>query len=312
MIFHFQPVGSSTNDRSMSNDARRCDPDRRSDAGVDGSVKDGEYGRMLSYQHLYHAGNRADVFKHTVLVDLLSRLVRSPRPMTYIETHAGRGLYRLDAPEALKTGEAESGITSALRTGQIDRRLGGIIMKIREKQGATVYPGSPVIARSILRSIDRMHLMELHPQEHRALQQTVKGKQVSVVFGDGYEEVLRLAPPQPRRGLVLVDPSYEVKSEYGFVVEWMGRLFGKWPDATVLLWYPVLDSGFHVAMLESIRRGYGSMIQEAEAGWSGGPGRAMRGCGLVLFNAPSGYRMPAVTFVPEGVGNPVVHPSGSE
>lgn len=265
---------------------------------------------MLSYQHLYHAGNRADVFKHTVLVDLLSRLVRSSRPMTYIETHAGRGLYRLDAPEALKTGEAETGITALLRTGQIDRRLDGIIRKIREKQGVTVYPGSPVIARNILRSIDRMHLMELHPQEHRALQQTVKGRQVSVVFGDGYEEVLRLAPPQPRRGLVLVDPSYEVKSEYGYVVEWMGRLFGKWPDATVLLWYPVLDSGYHVAMLEAIRREYGSMIQEAEAAWPGGPERAMRGCGLVLFNGPAGYRMPVVGFAASGDGNPVADPSG--
>ncbi|MDD4349872.1 MAG: 23S rRNA (adenine(2030)-N(6))-methyltransferase RlmJ [Opitutales bacterium] len=251
---------------------------------------------MLSYQHLYHAGNRADVFKHTVLVDLLSRLVRSARPMTYIETHAGRGLYRLDAPEALKTGEAEAGITSVLRMGQVDPRLGAIIMKIRAKQGPTVYPGSPVIARNLLRSIDRMHLMELHPQEHRALSQNVKGKQVSVEFADGYESVLNLAPPQPRRGLVLVDPSYEIKSEYGFVVEWLGKLFVKWQDATVLLWYPILDSGYHVAMLDAIRARYGASMQEVQASWPGGPERAMRGCGLVLFNGPAGYRMPVVRF----------------
>ncbi len=122
---------------------------------------------MLSYQHGYHAGNPADLHKHIVLAELLARLTAKPRGISYVETHAGRGLYDLGAPEALKTGEAARGI------GRIEpdpaTAFGAVLAAVRTRHGAAAYPGSPLIAKEILRPQDRLVLMELHPAEHAGL-----------------------------------------------------------------------------------------------------------------------------------------------
>ena len=177
----------------------------------------------------------------------LARLTAKPRGISYVETHAGRGLYDLGAPEALKTGEAARGI------GRIEpdpaTAFGTALAAVRARHGAAAYPGSPLLARQILRPQDRLVLMELHPAEHAGLRDALRGATVAIHRRDGPEGALALAPFTPRKGLVLVDPSYEVKSEYAETAAFARRLIAKWPEAVVLIWYPLLPAGRQAELL---------------------------------------------------------------
>ena len=244
---------------------------------------------MLSYQHAYHAGNAADVHKHLILTMLLESLTRKPRPITYMETHAGRGLYDLASPEATKTGEADRGITALLAAGAIAAGpYAEVIGKVRQAHGATAYPGSPMIGAMLLRPGDQLHLMELHPREHAALKAVLKAPNIHVHKRDGFEGVLALSPPTPRRGLVLVDPSYEVKTDYAAASGFAAKLLAKWPQAVVMLWYPVLLAGLHEAMVRKLTSIAGSLHHEVTVPphWEKG----MSGSGVIMLNAPHGLR----------------------
>ncbi|MHA1128680.1 MAG: 23S rRNA (adenine(2030)-N(6))-methyltransferase RlmJ, partial [Alphaproteobacteria bacterium] len=170
---------------------------------------------MLSYQHAYHAGGPADLHKHIALAELLALLTRKPRGITYMETHAGRGLYDLSSVEAMKTGEAKDGIA---KIDLPDCPFAVAVKTVRQMHGETIYHGSPAIAAAMARANDKMYLMELHPAEFKALSVNLEGE-ASVHRRDGFEGVLAISPPKPRKGLVLIDPSYEVKSEYLQVAE---------------------------------------------------------------------------------------------
>jgi 23S rRNA (adenine2030-N6)-methyltransferase len=238
---------------------------------------------MLSYQHAYHAGNRADLHKHDAFARLIAALQAKPRGITVMETHAGRGLYDLASSEARKTGEADEGIRSAhLAPGPYAEAVAAT----RARHGPDAYPGSPLIAGALLRPQDRLHLMELHPAEHAALKRAMRGTGASVHRRDGYEGVLALAPPEPRRGLVLVDPSYEVKAEYEAVPVFVRRLLAKWPEATVLVWYPILAEGRHERLLAGLAP-LGPERHEVRFGTAGG----MLGSGLAGINLPFGFRL---------------------
>ncbi|PZQ49698.1 MAG: 23S rRNA (adenine(2030)-N(6))-methyltransferase RlmJ [Rhodovulum sulfidophilum] len=238
---------------------------------------------MLSYQHGYHAGNAADLHKHIVLAELLASLTRKPRGITYVETHAGRGIYDLAAPEALKTGEAARGIDRIAPDPATP--YGAALGLARERHGPRAYPGSPVIARTLLRAQDRLELMELHPAEHAALGAALAGGGVAIHRRDGREGVLALAPFKPRRGLVLVDPSYEIKSEYAETAAFVRRLVAKWPEAAVLIWYPILPAGRHAELLDGLAD---LPLRYDEARFAERPERGMTGSGLVLINGPHG------------------------
>ncbi|MEM9422145.1 MAG: 23S rRNA (adenine(2030)-N(6))-methyltransferase RlmJ [Pseudomonadota bacterium] len=236
---------------------------------------------MLSYQHAYHAGNPADLHKHIVYTQLITMLMAKPRGLTFLETHAGRGLYDLNAPEAQKTGEAREGI-ERLRVDP-ETEYGRILAKVRSKQGASAYPGSPYLAAEKLRGGDRLILMEKHPAEVHALKKAMKGYRAEIHHRDGYEGVLALCPPVPRRGLVLVDPSYEVKTEYGQVVEFTHALHRKWPEGCILIWYPLLPAKSHEAMVNAVE----SLPHlRHEVGFSLKGGKGMTGSGLLLINPP--------------------------
>ncbi len=245
---------------------------------------------MLSYQHAYHAGCRADVHKHAALAALLARLTEKPKPLSYMETHAGRGRYDLHAPEALKTGEAKQGIEAALKAKAIpaEHPYMRAIAGCRARHGGAAYPGSPEIARLTLRLEDQIHLMELHPQEHEALKRAVHADNVHVHNRDGFEGVLALSPPQPRRGLVFIDPSYEIKAEYDAAVDFVRKLHRKWPEAVILLWYPVLDAGLHAGLAEKLDAAALPKYLRREIAFPNPPERGMRGSGLVLVNEPFG------------------------
>jgi 23S rRNA (adenine2030-N6)-methyltransferase len=244
---------------------------------------------MLSYQHAYHVGSAADVHKHLHLALLLARLTQKPRPLTYMETHAGRGLYDLASVEARKTAEADAGITAMLGEGRMPTGpYRHVLEAVRARHGATAYPGSPLIAAEMLRPGDRLHLMELHPREHAALAAALTAPNIHIHKRDGYDGVLALSPPTPRRGMVLVDPSYEVKSEYGQAADFVVRLLARWPQAVVMLWYPILPAGLHEdlrARLEAARLP-GMITHEVDMPphWEKG----MRGSGVVIANPPYG------------------------
>lgn len=237
---------------------------------------------MLSYQHAYHAGGPADLHKHIAFAELLHALTRKPRGISVLETHAGRGLYDLAAPEAAKTGEAAAGI--ARLAPDPATAFGRALMAVRATHGPAAYPGSPLIAAALLRPQDRLTLMDLHPQEHAALRRALPSG-ASIHRRDGYEGVLALVPPTPRRGLVLVDPSYEVKSEYAAAAAFVLKLVSRWPEAAVLVWYPLLPEARHRALLDGLRP---LAPKVDEVAFTPAPARGMAGSGLALVNGPHG------------------------
>lgn len=244
---------------------------------------------MLSYQHMYHAGGLADVHKHAALALMLAKLTEKPKPLTYVETHAGRGLYDLSAPEAGKTGEAAEGILHLESAARLTpgHPYATTLAACRAAHGRHAYPGSPWMAQHNLRASDRMHLCELHPREVAALRETM-GRRAQIQQKNGYSDVLRRAPFDPRRGFVLIDPSYEIKSEYEEAAEFILALHQKWPVATILLWYPVLEKGLHKPMMDRL---LGEALPKA---WSQevsfDPERRSRalGSGLFAVNTPFG------------------------
>ncbi|MFP7571289.1 23S rRNA (adenine(2030)-N(6))-methyltransferase RlmJ [Marivita sp. S2033] len=237
---------------------------------------------MLSYQHLYHAGNAADVHKHAALAVALDYLTVKPKPLTYIETHAGRGLYDLAAPEALKTGEAAQGIALLKAAFPPDHPY----RRALAAMPGTQYPGSPAIAQHLLRESDKIHLAELHPQEFQALRTNLRDPRVSVYKQDGLALAQSLCPPDPRRGLMLVDPSYEVKSEYDQLPKWLGGITRKWNVGVVMIWYPILSSASHAPMLKALKSGHPDALTHEVRFPPARAGHRMLGSGLFIVNPP--------------------------
>ncbi|KIC27620.1 23S rRNA (adenine(2030)-N(6))-methyltransferase RlmJ [Leisingera sp. ANG-M6] len=246
---------------------------------------------MLSYQHIYHAGNLADVQKHALLAWMLAYLTRKDKPVSYIETHAGRGLYQLDAPEAVKTGEAEQGITKVLTEQGLaaDHPLHRALSETRSAHGAAAYPGSPLIAASLLRAGDSLQFAELHPQENTALRAALRPWKAKVHQQDGFELAMSLAPPTPRRGLLLIDPSYEIKSDYARIPGIIGQLHKKWNVGVIALWYPILLDGSHKQMLKALEsQGLPDALRHEVSFPPVREGHRMVGSGMFVVNAPYG------------------------
>lgn len=243
---------------------------------------------MLSYQHAYHAGNLADVHKHALLAEALDYLVQKPKPLSYIETHAGRALYDLSGTEATKTGEAAQGIRRAEPWFAPDHPYRRALEAARARGGSAAYPGSPLIARTLLRPDDSLTLAELHPQEEAALRTALPG--VTVKKADGPALALSMAPPEPRRGLALVDPSYEVKTEWRQMPKLVGQLHRKWPVGVILLWYPILASGAHRELTRGLDAlGITDAIRHEVRFPPAREGHGMQGSGLFAVNPPWGW-----------------------
>lgn len=243
---------------------------------------------MLSYQHAYHAGNLADLHKHALLAAALDYMTRKDKPLSYLETHAGRGLYRLDAPEAQKTGEAAAGILRAEAQGWLppDHPLCRALTAIRAVHGGNAYPGSPLIAAQFLRAGDRTHLAELHPAEHAALARVASG--ATIHPQDGFRMAQAVCPPMPRRGLLLIDPSYEVKADYAQIPRQIGLLARKWNVGVIALWYPILTDGRHAPMLEALTDAHPEALRSEVRFPALRAGHSMTGSGMWVLNAPFG------------------------
>jgi 23S rRNA (adenine2030-N6)-methyltransferase len=242
-------------------------------------------GLMLSYQHAYHAGGPADLHKHAALAGLLTLLTAKPRPVSYLESHAGRGLYDLSDPAAAKTGEALRGV-ARLKEGR--HPYWTAIREARKARGDAAYPGSPFVARALLRPQDRMVLMELHPAEHAALTAAMSGPGVAIHRRDGHEGLRALTPPEPRRGLALIDPSYEVKTEYAETAVLALEVASRWPEGVVMVWYPILDAPRHDALIGPVAAVAPERMIVDEVAFRDPPDRGMVGSGLLVLNAPFG------------------------
>ena len=255
---------------------------------------------MLSYRHAFHAGGPADVLKHAVYAFVLRYMTAKARPFYVLDTHAGAAWYDLRSDAARKTGEAERGLLRLWGAAPPWPELLAPyrdVLEEAEKEG--VYPGSPLIARHFLRSKDRLELVELHPTDHAALASAMDGMaRVRVVREDGLALLVSRMPPPERRAVVLVDPSYEVKTDYELVVAALARAHRRFANGMYLLWYPVIERERATALLEAMRASGIRAQYRVELGLApDAPGRGMTGSGLVIVNPP--WTLPAA--VAEGL-----------
>ncbi len=244
---------------------------------------------MLSYQHLYHAGNLADVHKHAMLAWMLAYLTRKDKPLSYIETHAGRALYDLGSDQAIKTGEAAQGIEKVAGWFADDHPYAQALAKVRAAHGARAYPGSPLLAAELLRFEDSLTLAELHPQECAALTTAMAPYPATVVQRDGFAEALSRTPPDPRRGLLLCDPSFEVKTDYQTIPDFFAKLHRRWNVGILVLWYPVLTSAAHKPMVQALQAAIPTGLTHEVGFPPAREGHGMIGSGLFVVNAPYGF-----------------------
>ncbi len=221
---------------------------------------------MFSYRHAFHAGNHADVLKHTVLIAILRHLVQKDTALTVFDTHAGAGLYRLDGDYAATSGEAADGFLRLVSTVNQPPALVNkaqaasktiakgftpalqdyldVVASFNTKDSHRVYPGSPFIIQSLLRERDKLKLFEIHPTDAKTLSANIAqlkaGRQVAVLREDGFEGLKKFLPPPARRALVLVDPSYEIKSDYPRVTAMMADSLQRFATGTYAVWYPLI------------------------------------------------------------------------
>tara|TARA_R110002049_G_scaffold23781_6_gene84795 strand:- start:177122 stop:177901 length:780 start_codon:yes stop_codon:yes gene_type:complete len=248
---------------------------------------------MLSYQHIYHAGNLADVHKHSLLAWMLDYMTAKDKPISYLETHAGRALYDLSDAAALKTGEARQGIEKVGNWFNPDHSYAQVLSDVRATHGAHSYPGSPLLAAHLLRPQDQIHLAELHPREHAALDLAMSPYPAKCHLRDGFEMAFALAPPTPRRGLMLIDPSYEIKSDYSDIPRHMGKLARAWNVGVIVLWYPILTSKAHLEMLSALAAAHPDALRHEVRFPPARPGHGMVGSGLFVINPPYGLEAEA-------------------
>ncbi|MCC5884616.1 MAG: 23S rRNA (adenine(2030)-N(6))-methyltransferase RlmJ [Halomonas sp.] len=251
---------------------------------------------MLSYQHAYHAGNFADVHKHLTLHAAIDHLLRKATPITFIDTHAGRGLYPLGAAETQRLGEYRSGVLPLWRSRQAlsdEPLLADWLAAIASVQPSydrlESYPGSPWWLGQRLRGDDRLQLFELHPGEHEHLSRQALPANVRRIHGDGLSGLIAQLPVATPRLCVLIDPSYERKDEYAEVAQRVLAAMRKARHAVMLVWYPLLPAGRHAELLERLRDGGLRKIWRSELSLrEPGEERGMYGSGMLIINPPWG------------------------
>lgn len=243
---------------------------------------------MLSYQHAYHAGNMADVHKHAMLAWMLSYLTRKDKPLTYMETHAGRALYDLRDEAAVKTGEAAQGIVRARDWFAPDHPYAIALDQVNAAHGPNAYPGSPLIAAHLLRQTDPLFLSELHPQEFAALKEVMTPHRAICQQRDGWEMAQSQCPPDPRRGILLIDPSFEIKDDYATIPDTIRKLHRKWPVGVIVLWYPILTEAPHLPMARQLKADHPDALCHEVSFPPARPGHRMVGSGLFVINPPYG------------------------
>lgn len=246
---------------------------------------------MLSYRHGFHAGNYADVLKHSALSLVLEYMCKKDKPFAYIDTHAGAGSYSLKNDMAIKTGEFNEGVLKLWEQDGLPEEFAPYMhaLKKQNKKGnLAYYPGSPQVALSFLRSNDAMRLFELHPKDADILKKNIPSKsRFQVEHKDGYEGLKSALPPVSRRGVVLIDPSYELKSEYRASIKAIEMGVKRFATGTYMLWYPVVDRKLIQGMEKYwVKTGINNVLQVEYCREPDSPGYGMTGTGLFIVNPP--------------------------
>lgn len=248
----------------------------------------------MNYRHAYHAGNIGDVLKHTVLARLIVYFQRKEKPFRMLDTHAGIGQYDLTSEETLKTGEWQQGIARVLEADMPDRVAAllqpwlGAVRDMNPGNALETYPGSPVLARRLMRRSDRLTLTELHPDDFRTLSERFAGDfQVKTIHLDGWLAMGSFLPPKEKRGFVLIDPAFEVTDEFERMTVSVLKAWKKWAGGTYALWYPLKDARAIKAMHDAFAAAgvWDLLSLELKAGKSG-PDTRMLGSGMTLINPP--------------------------
>ncbi|MEQ9508759.1 MAG: 23S rRNA (adenine(2030)-N(6))-methyltransferase RlmJ [Alloalcanivorax xenomutans] len=246
---------------------------------------------MLSYSHSYHAVSLADVLKNLVEVAILDHLRLKPKPFTVHDTHGGAGRYAIDDAHMQKTGEYVDGIARLFgeRTGvaAVDRYL-SVVAQLNPVGRLSHYPGSPLIAAHLLREQDRLQCTELHSTDFELLRQEFAGdRRVRVEKLDAWQGLKALLPPRHRRGLVLIDPSYELEADYTQVVEAVRQALRKFATATYAIWYPVLERNRTERFVRRfVEADIPNLLRLECCVRADASGRGMTGSGLLVINPP--------------------------
>ena len=251
---------------------------------------------MLSYQHIYHAGNFADVQKHSLLIYLLDALTKPAAPLHVLDTHAGRGFYDLSSDEAAKTGEHSFGVTPlwqarGTQSGIITDYLDVVARYNAEGAPLTRYPGSARITRDLIRRTDTMVAAERHPGEFQHLAESFNDANpatTDLFNDDGLQGMHEASPPPGSNGLLIIDPSYEVKTEYSNIPHVLYGAWRKWGQASALIWYPILPAGGHKVLLDQMgKQGFkNAVVSEIYLTTPPKPNFRMQGSGIIIVNCP--------------------------
>ncbi|OEY65286.1 23S rRNA (adenine(2030)-N(6))-methyltransferase RlmJ [Marinobacter sp. X15-166B] len=250
---------------------------------------------MLSYLHAFHAGNFADVQKHAALTLILQMLHAKNSAIACFDTHAGSAIYDLASERARKTAEADGGIQriwakrNQLSSADWSAMLGYLERKNTGRQLLARYPGSPAWLAELARPQDSVTAYELHPSEGNLLAQWGRRQGVTVRCEDGLKGLLKALPPKAPRLLALIDPSYEVKSEYQQVAQTLVNAWRKCRHGTFLIWYPILPAAQHEALFDGLRASPVRKVLRHELRLQQAPERGMQGSGVLVVNPPWGF-----------------------
>jgi 23S rRNA (adenine2030-N6)-methyltransferase len=265
----------------------------------------------VNYQHIYHAGNFADIAKHVGLLYCLEALKRKDSPFFVMDSHSGRGMYDLQAPEARKSAEAERGIQRLIEKGIGAAALRDYFNAIRARKGKRLarYPGSPALIAAGLRVQDRALFVELKPAEARAAAREVESLgRIRTEIGDGYAALKAFLPPEERRGLVLIDPPYESLDELKTMLRAFAEAYLRWPTGIYLIWYPIRSAAQRSMVHQRFEALDIPKILYADlAIHPDDAGVGLAGSGLMLINPPFGadeYLRAAYTAMHEGLAAP--------
>ncbi|MDB5624988.1 MAG: hypothetical protein JWR73_790 [Tardiphaga sp.] len=249
----------------------------------------------MNYRHAFHAGSFADVIKHIVLVRILTYLHEKPAPFRVIDSHAGAGLYDLSGEEAQRTGEWLTGIARLMQARLSEATVPlvapylDIVRSFNPPRGLTAYPGSPLIARKLLRPQDSLVACEVAPGARKQLIGALRrDPQARVVDLDGWVGLPAFVPPKERRGVVLIDPPFEAKDEFERMADGFAEAFAKWPTGIYVLWYPAKSRRATDTLAERVasiapagkvlRLEFSSAPQQADG--------ALTSAGLLIVNPP--------------------------
>lgn len=274
---------------------------------------------MLSYRHSFHAGNHADVLKHTVQSLIIESLKEKDNPFLYLDTHAGAGRYQLSGEHAERTGEYLEGIARIWAQESVPEELKTYleaVSALNPRGDLRFYPGSPLIAAHLLRDHDKLNISELHPSDFPLLRNEFsRDNRARVVREDGYQQLKSQLPPLSRRGFVLIDPPYELKSDYQAVVKGIQEGHRRFATGTYAVWYPVVLRQQIKRMVKDFQAtGIRKILQIELAVRPDSDQRGMTASGMIVINPPWKLesQMKSVlpwlhkVLVPEGTGHTLV------